>query len=179
MTRVFLDATTIISLGMVGELELLTCFSGDPVVLSAVQAEVTTEPARTNLDRFCSRHDVHTNEPGIQDRLAQAKDVLDESTANGDVQLIAAVLAYTADDRPIGVVSDDRRVRTVARGLGATVTGTIGVIVRAVEEGHPPEDARELVNRIDSDGLHMTASLREKAFSLIDAASDTAETDSK
>jgi len=28
-----------------------------------------------------------------------------------------------------------RRVRTVTRGLGATVTGTVGTVVRSVEEG--------------------------------------------
>jgi len=179
MTRVFLDATTIISLGTIGELDLLTHFSGELVVLPAVQAEVTTEPARTNLDRFCDRHGVHTTDPAVvRDRLEQAKDVLNESTTTGDVQLIAVVLDYTAEDRSVGVVSDDRRVRTVARGLGATVTGTIGVIVRAVADGYPPRDARELIDRVDAHGLHMTGSLREKAFSLSDDARDGTERDS-
>jgi len=56
------------------------------------------------------------------------------------------------------------------------VTGTIGVIVRAVEDGLSPNDARELVNRVDAHGLHMTASLRETAFSLIDDACDATGT---
>ncbi|ELZ44908.1 hypothetical protein C464_12890 [Halorubrum coriense DSM 10284] len=172
MTRIFLDATTCIALGTVGELEQLTHFSGEIVVLSAVQAEVTTEPAQTNLSRFVSRDAVATTDPTVHDRIHQAKEVLDETERNGDVVLIAAVLAYTAADRPIGIVSDDQRVRTTARGLGATVTGTVGVVVRAVEEGLDREEAHTLVRRLDSHGLHMTGGLRRKAHSLIDDAAE-------
>ncbi|RLM71399.1 hypothetical protein DVK05_01260 [Halorubrum sp. Atlit-8R] len=170
MTRIFLDATTLIVLGTIGELEQLTSFSGTLVVLPTVQREVTTEPAQTNLSRFIAQDAVATADPVVQDRVEQAKEVLGEVEQNGDVSLIAAVLAYTAEERPVGVVSDDQRVRTTARGLGATVTGTVGVIVRAVEEGLDREAAHDLVRRIDSHGLHMTGTLREKADELIDEA---------
>lgn len=84
------------------------------------------------------------------------------------------MLAYSDEDRSIGIVSDDRRVRTVARGLGTTVTGTIGVIVRAVEEGLSPQAARDLLEQIDTHGLHMAASFRQEGSELIDdAATDT------
>ena len=72
----------------------------------------------------------------------------------------------------MGVVSDDRRVRTVARGLGATVTGTIGVLVRAVEEGLSEADAKTIVRRLDDYGLHMTAELRAGAIDLIESAAE-------
>ncbi|OYR56531.1 hypothetical protein [Halorubrum halodurans] len=170
MTRIFLDATTLIALGTIGELEQLLSFSGEVVALPTVQREVTTEPAQTNLSRFIAQDAVTTTDPAIQDRVEQAKEVLGEVEQNGDVSLIAAVLAYTAEDRPVGVVSDDQRVRTTARGLGATVTGTVGVIVRAVEKGLDREAAHDLVRRIDSHGLHMTGTLREKADELIDEA---------
>lgn len=173
MTRIFLDATTLIALGTIGELEQLTSFTGELVVLPAVQNEITTEPAQTNLNRFIDQYEVETTDPAVQNRVQQAKEVLGEEEQNGDVYLIAAVLAYTADDLPVGVVSDDRRVRTTARGLGATVTGTVGVIVRAVEEGLDREEAYNLVRRIDSHGLHMTGNLREKAYSLIDDAAES------
>lgn len=173
MTRIFLDATTLIALGTIGELEQLTSFTGELVVLPAVQNEITTEPAQTNLNRFIDQYEVETTDPAVQNRVQQAKEVLGEEEQNGDVYLIAAVLAYTADDRPVGVVSDDQRVRTTARGLGATVTGTVGVIVRAVEEGLDREEAYNLVRRIDSHGLHMTGNLREKAYSLIDDAAES------
>lgn len=172
MTRIFVDATTLIALGTISELEHLTSFSGDPVVLPAVQNEVVTEPAQTNLGRFVDQYEVKTTDSVVNDYLQQAKEVLGEDEKNGDVYLIGAVLGYTADDLSVGIVSDDRRVRTTARGLGAVVTGTVGVVVRAVEEGLDREEAYTLVDRIDSHGLHMTGSLREKAYSLIDDAAE-------
>jgi|AntDeeMetagen681_2_1112603.scaffolds.fasta_scaffold06060_3 predicted nucleic acid-binding protein len=177
MTRIFLDATTLIALGTIGELEHLTSFAGDLVVLPAVQNEVTTEPAQTNLTRFIEQYEVETTDPVVDDHLQEAKEVLGEVEKIGDVYLIGAVLGYTADDLPIGIVSDDRRVRTTARGLGAIVTGTIGVVVRAVEDGLDREEAYTLVDRIDSHGLHMTGSLREKAYSLIDEAAEATSSD--
>ena len=59
-------------------------------------------------------------------------------------------------------------MRTTARGLGATVTGTVDVVVRAVKDGL--DQAYDLIQQIDSHGLHMTGSLRETAVELIDEA---------
>lgn len=172
---VYLDATTLIALGTVGELDILTVFDGKPIVPEAVVDEVTTEPARTNVERFCSQEGVH-GEPvtAVDDGLIErAKQVLDEDETNGDVQIIADVLAHTAGPNgAVGVVSDDRRVRTVADGLGATVTGTVGVVVRATESGMDERTAKRLVERIDSHGLHMTGGLRQKAYELIEEAAE-------
>jgi predicted nucleic acid-binding protein len=193
MRPVYVDATTLIALGTVGELELLENFGGRLAVPDPVREEVTTEPGRTNVERFCSRESVRTGEdvvPG-QPLVSDARTILDEAEVNGDVVLVGAVLEHTENAAvpehtenaavpehtenaaaALGVVSDDSRVRTVAEGLGATVTGTVGVIVRAVHEGLDPGDAKELVRRIDSHGLHMTGELRETAFRLVEEAAD-------
>lgn len=172
--NVYVDASTLIALGTVGSLDLVFDFGGQIVVLPAVIDEVTNEPATTNLERFMetNENDVRSCSPATDSERKQAQSVLDESESNGDVHLVASVLTHTAVDEPVGIVSDDRRVRTVARGFGATVTGTIGVVVRAVEEGYARDDARALVRRIDSNGLHMTGELREKADALIDDAAE-------
>ncbi|WP_254531080.1 hypothetical protein [Natrinema gelatinilyticum] len=60
--------------------------------------------------------------------------------------------------------------RTVARGLGATITGTIGTVGRTVQEGLPENDAKVVVRRVDEHGLHMTAELRDRANELIGEA---------
>ena len=99
--------------------------------------------------------------------IDDAKQILGESERNGDVELLAAVLAH--DDR-VAIVSDDRRVRTTARQLGAEVTGTIGLVVRAVDTRLSPAEAKEIVRRIDRHGLHMTAELRETVYDLIETA---------
>jgi len=159
--KVYVDATTLISLGTVGELELLTNFDGDIVVLPAVLDEVTTEPARTNVEQFVESNEI--SQAIEVESVNEAKRVLGAEEENGDVQIVAAVLS----NDEVAVVSDDRRVRTVAEGFGAIVTGTVGVVVRAVDEGMPPDEAKKVVRRVDEHGLHMTAELREKAYELI------------
>lgn len=158
--RIYVDASTLIALGTVGNLDLLCDFDGRVTVLPAVVKEVTTEPAETNLERFIETNDARSRSPVAETDCKRALSVLDESERNGGVHLTACVLHHTERDEPVGIVSDDRRVRTVARGFGATVTGTIGVLVRAVEEGYDGQDAKTLLRRIDSNGLHMTGELR-------------------
>lgn len=170
MTPIYVDASPLIALGTVGELGRLTVFDGTPVVLPAVREEVTTEPAGTNLERFLDRPDVRARAPTAPLDDDRAKAILDEPEVNGDVRLVSAVLAHAAQDEPVAIVSDDRRVRTVARGLGAQVTGTIGTIVRAVEEGLEEAAAKSLVRQVDEQGLHMTGELRETADRLIEDA---------
>jgi predicted nucleic acid-binding protein len=174
--RVLLDATTLIALGQIGETRLLECLDGEIEVPDEVRSEVTTEPARTNTQRFCESDDV-VDKPligGGDAMYNMATDILEEPEQNGDVAIIANVLtAVRLLDREIGVVSDNKRVRTVADGLGATVTGTVGVIVRAVEEhGMTAEEGKDLVRRVDSHGLHMTGELREKAYDLVEEAAE-------
>ena len=168
MTYLYVEATTLIALSTVGELEQLPAVQTPLFVLPAIQAEVTTQPAAANLESFLQSESVSTEPPVTVDD-ERAMEVLGETTVNGDVQLIGAVLAHTAGDS-VAVVSDDRRVRTVADGLGVTVTGTIGVLVRAVGAGLSTEDARRTVRAIDTNGLHMTAQLRAKAMELLDEA---------
>lgn len=52
------------------------------------------------------------------------------------------------------------------------VTGTIGVVVRAVHGGLAPAPATELGRRIDAHGLHLTGDRREGADEPIDKAVD-------
>jgi len=172
VTPIYLDATPLIALGAIGELDQLTHFDGALIVIPEVRKEVTTEPARTNLDRLLDRPDVQTVPAlgNLDDDYAM--EILGATTVTGDVRLVAAVLAHTDADEPAALVSDDRRLRTVARGLGADVTGTIGVIVRAVEEGLEETAAKDLVRRVDQHGLHMTGELRETADQLIEDAAE-------
>ncbi|WP_255197353.1 hypothetical protein [Halorarius litoreus] len=186
--RAVLDASVLIALGQIGELELLRILEqpvvedaiGSLYIPPAVAAEVTTEPAATNLDRFVENTQFETSPvvcPAGDTYLLNARSILGEEETNGDVQIIAIVELWTDSEIDVAVVSDDRRVRTVAQSLGATVTGTIGVIVRAVEElGISEENGKDLVRRVDSHGLHMTGELREKAYELVeDAATDSDE----
>lgn len=167
MTTIYVDATTLISLGEVDELGRLCAFDGELVVLPSVSHEVTTEPANTRVQQFVETDAISVECPADASHDERARDILGDTGINGDVRIVAAILVHLDRGEDVVVISDDTRVRTVARGFGAEVTGTIGVIVRAVEEGLPPDDAIHLVRRIDGNGLHMTAELRETTENLI------------
>jgi len=164
--RYYVDASVLIALGQDGKLDLLTVLD-DPIVLPAVEAEVVDEPEATTLGRFIERSATLGQKPA-NDALERAREILDERGPNGDLTLIAAVLEERED---VGVVADDRRVRTIAKGLGASVTGTIGVIVNNVENDRlDATEAKRLLRTIDGGGFHMTSTLRERADELIEAA---------
>ena len=172
MTRVYVDATALVALGQVGELDLLDAFEGTVVIPDAVRDEVTTDPARTNLDRFVDEKEPVTG-PVETAWTDEAMDVLGADERTSDVRVIEGILAATdgdsdevGDDAPAaGLVSEDRRLRTIAEGFGATVTGTFGVVVRAASDDKylSTTQAKRIVRRIDSHGLHLTGELREQA----------------
>lgn len=167
--RVYVDATPLYNLGQVGDLSLLTVVDGDLVVPQAVVDEVTVEPAATNLVRLLEEHDVATD-PLDGEWTATAQELLDADGANSDVALVAGLLAARDADEDAALVTDDRRLRAVADGLGATVTGTFGLIVRAslTDKYFPTTQAKRVIRRTDHHGLQMTGRLRERAVGEID-----------
>jgi predicted nucleic acid-binding protein len=176
---ILVDATTLLSLGNIGELGLLLHFNRKPAVLPFVDEEVTSEPARTNLNRFYDHEGVRSPSSGfvLSDRPTErarqeTERMLGQSEIDGDFEIIFVVCIKTNAEHPVGVISDDRRVRTIADGLGATITGTIGVVVRAVEEELSEKEGKKLIREIDRHGLHMTGELREKADELIEEAAE-------
>ena len=176
--EICVDATTLIALGHAGHLALLEHFDGRCVVPETVAAEVTTQPASTRVQTLIESDadgeggfaDLRASAEFPQEHLDTAIDVLGENDITGDTEIVASVLWLRDKDDPVAVVSDDRRVRTVAGDFGATVTGTIGVVVRAVHEGLSGDEAKSIVREIDSQGLHLTGELRDTAFDLIDEA---------
>lgn len=167
--RVFVDATPLYDLGQVGDLELLSVPDGDLVIPEAVIDEITVEPAATNLTRFLEETDVETE---IRDdgRLDDAQRLLDADHEHSDVALVAGLLAARDRGEEMALVSDDRRLRAVADGVGATVTGTFGIVVRAsmADKYFPTSQAKRVVRRTDSHGLQMTGRLRERTIGEID-----------
>lgn len=168
-----LDASVPIALGRQHALNLLT-FLDEIAVPPRVRDEVTQEPEATNLATFIADTDVHTEAPP-EAAVEHAQTILNDDRITRDAAVIASVLAAREEGIDIGVVSDDRRTRTISEGLGADVTGTISVIADAVRQAQfTPEAAKQLVRDIDRRGFHMTGALRDTADALIDQATDEA-----
>ncbi|WP_302082476.1 hypothetical protein [Salinibaculum rarum] len=163
---ILVDATTLYELGQVGELELLDAFEGTVVVLDAVAAEVDVEPAATNLDRFLDEYEVSTTVSGLSEFEDDAMALLDADERTSDVALVAALLAGRDRAETTALVSGDKRLRAIADGLGATVTSTFGVVVRATADDKyfSTTQAKRVLRRTDHHGVQMTGTLRERAI---------------
>jgi predicted nucleic acid-binding protein len=166
---ILVDVTPVYDLGQVGELDLLDGFEGDLIVPDAVRAEITVEPAATNLSRYVEEHDVATDADGA-DFEDDALALLDADEVTSDVVLVAALLAARDRGEEAALVSDDARLRAIADGLGATVTGTFGVVVRATKNDKyfPTTQAKRVIRRTDHHGVQMTGTLRERAIGEVD-----------
>ena len=175
MTAVYVGPVPLVGLGGIGRLDLLDALPDTPLVPLTVREQVTTEPARTNLRQLLDRGGARTDIPGDGGYDDAARATLGEPATTADVRLVAAVLEHGDTVAGVWLVSDDRRVRTVARGLGAEVTGTVGLLVRAVEQGLPPGEARGLLRDLDDHGLHATGRFLEAADELIGEAGAGAE----
>ena len=167
--NVYVDATSLYGLGQIGNLDLLTAFEGTPVVPQVVADEITVEPAASNLDRFLAEHDVAVD-PGVTEWHDDARQLLDVDAVTSDVALVAGLLRDRERDEAAALVSEDRRLRAVADGLGAAVTSTFGVVVRASldDKYFPRSQAKRVLRRTDHHGLQMTGQLRERAIGEID-----------
>lgn len=165
MSRVYVGPTTLYDLGQVGELDLLTAVDGELAVPTPVVDEITVEPAATALDRFLETESVTTAIDETE--VATAKDVLEVDAATPSVAIVAGILAHAdPEDRyAVGVVTEDRRLRSIAEGFGASTTSSFGVVVRAAlsDDSLKPGHVKRIVRRMDSYGLNMTGELRERA----------------
>ena len=171
------DASVCITLADVGAFDLLDGLRGDVVVPGAVCDEVTDNPARDELDTAIEDGWIAVEDPdvdaarraaahlGVEDSLAAGES--DTAAASGDVALLAAVMER---DRAV-VVSDDRPLRETCKALSIPVSGSPGVVTRAVERGElDAEDARGLLYAMDEVGARLSATLVRRAERLIDAA---------
>jgi predicted nucleic acid-binding protein len=162
--RIYIDAAPLYNLGQAGSLDVLTAFDGELLIPQAVIDEITVEPSATNLDRFLEETVVDTD-PDLDGWLDDAANLLDADAITSDVYLIAGLLAARDRDTDVAIVTDDRRLRALADGLGATVTGTFGTVVGASvgDKYFSTEQAKRLVRRTDHHGTQMTGRLRERA----------------
>lgn len=165
--RVYVDAVPLYNLGTIGEVDLLRTLSGELVIPERVRREVDVEPAATNLATLCEREGVD-EAPDVDAHVADAVALLGGGEVTADATLVAGVLAERAraEGTPVcGLVSDDRRLRRLGEGLGASVTSTFGVVVRAAlaDKYFSGTQAKRVLRRMDNYGLVTTGPLRAAA----------------
>lgn len=178
--RLLVDASVFITLTDIGAVELLYGLAGTVTIPGPVRAEITDEPAKSELERATSEYDVVASPIDHQSKshrepYERAATHLNQSVPMiggepawpGDVALLAEAL--TNDD--VVVVTDDKPLRKTCKALSIPVSGSIAVPVRAVERGVlSPTDAKAKLEAMDEVGARLSARLLRRAERLIDDA---------
>jgi predicted nucleic acid-binding protein len=182
---VLVDASVFITLTRVDLIGALLTEAGEIVVPKPVENEITSEPAATTLDSALENGTLETWDVGLAplDTAAShlGKELSEEevaghghATIEGDVGLLALALQRNDPDfemaTPI-VVTDDKPLRQTCKALSIPVSGSIGVLIRAVERDEiEPAEAKDKLYAMDEVGARLSASLVRRAQRLIDEA---------
>jgi predicted nucleic acid-binding protein len=127
---VVVNTTPIIALALIGQLDLLRHLYGEVVIPPAVQAEVLAGgPGSIGVTELQGANWIQT--VSMQDpRRADLLSDLDR----GEAEVIALAQELNAEL----VIIDERLARRHAKRLGLTLTGTLGVLLKARERGLVP-----------------------------------------
>ncbi len=176
------DASVIVRLSSVGELPLLRAIDGDVVVPRAVESEVIDNPGAVQLSAGVDNRWITVTDELPVEAVLRAADHLEvdsvqplevESEDRPAIEGDTALLAHALSDRQTAVVvSDDKPLRETCKALSISVTGSIGILVRAVEVGEiDQETAVDRLYAMDEVGERLSASLIRRGERLIEDAS--------
>lgn len=192
MRWVLVDTSVLITLADIGRLDCLYGIDETPVVPEAVREEITSEPASSevteaihdtgNLRIDGEDHRYRSHWSSFQTAASHLGESFPDEPAgcwvgggvhwSGDVALLAR--AIEADDAV--VVTDDKPLRETCKALSVPISGSIGVIIAAVERGDlDAEEAKDALVAMDEVGAHLSARLLRRAERMIDEV--TGETD--
>ncbi len=140
------DSTCLIGLERKGNLDILPALFEPILIPPAVQQEfgVTFPWLQMHI-------------PSAQGQVVALKLLIDE----GEAEAIA--LAY---ERKLQIILDDRQARTVARNMGISIIGTVGVLVKA-KQAKLISTLNPLLDELELNGFYLTEVLKAEALSLV------------
>ena len=117
---------------MIGRLDLLKTLFGSVIIPSTVMMEVVDRGKEAGkADAFLIEGEIENGWIVVEDPGDSVEDIADSAGIDaGEAEAI-----MLAGSRQCPVLIDDLAARRFAAGLGLTVTGSIGVVVRAVKVG--------------------------------------------
>jgi predicted nucleic acid-binding protein len=141
------DSTVLISLGNLGQIELINkC-----IIPENILKEITNEPAKSALFNLKFQK-VIPSEKSIKQSLK----ILGDKYETGDSDIVALLI-----DSPSSIIAtDDKRLRNVCRALGGKVTGTLGILINSVKKQNiSKEEALMLLDKLNEIGFRMSLEL--------------------
>ncbi|MBC6424446.1 MAG: DUF3368 domain-containing protein [Hormoscilla sp. SP5CHS1] len=139
------DSTSLIGLERIGRLDILPGLFEPILVPPAVQQEFGISLPWLQIV---------TPDIGIATSL---KIVVDD----GEAEAIA--LAY---QQGLQIILDDQQARKVARNMGISIIGTIGVLVKA-KQAELISALKPLLDRLEMNGFYMTSALKAEALKVV------------
>lgn len=149
------DTTPIISLMKTGRLELLQELFGIVYIPNAVYRELTGNESFSEEIRIIQECGfLYVEEVDNEKSVA----ILRNFTGLDAGESEAIILAD--EKRPDVLLIDERRGRQVAKKLGITITGTIGIIAQAFDEGMVTKaDVEECIECMKKSGIRIDEKL--------------------
>ncbi|MCD8148217.1 MAG: DUF3368 domain-containing protein [Clostridiales bacterium] len=147
MRRVIVNSTPLIVLCGIGQLELLRKLYGEIHIPLAVYKEVTAKTDSACIQIKKSRNWVHVDT--IKD-LSEKK-MYRAKLHDGEVEVMILAQEQKADL----LIIDDNAAKKTAKYLGLTVTGTLGVLLKARKEGFIQE-IRPLLSEMKRNGFYIS-----------------------
>jgi predicted nucleic acid-binding protein len=134
MAVVISDASPLICLSALRQLDLLRLLYGSVLVPEAVWQEVTRAPSFISSNTPIAATDakaagwLKVSTPTNRPLVIQLETTLDPGEAEA--------IALAVENKPCLLLIDERDGRQVARALGVQMTGTLGILLRAKSTGH-------------------------------------------
>ena len=156
MRKVVVNTTPIVALAEIGKLSLLHQLYGKIIIPEAVLDEIKSEPAYTLVRENSGWIDVVSFSIS-----SEIRKLFRSKLHAGEIE----VISYAMKEKAELVIIDDMAARKMAKYMDLTVTGTMGVIIKAKQSGYI-DNARYLIDALISNGLYISDELYEMVLRL-------------
>ena len=153
MRKVIVNSTPLISLCKVGMLNLLKKMYGDITIPVSVFKEISrkNDVIREQVSSSKWIH-VESISENTNRKMYKAK------LHDGEVEVMILAQEFNGEHL---VVIDDGPARKTAEYLGLTLTGTIGILIKAKENGYISA-VMPIVNEMEHEGIYFSEKLKEQ-----------------
>lgn len=148
MRRVIVNSTPIITLCNIGKLHLLKDLYGQITIPQAVYEEITAKQ-----DSACQQIQAETEWIVVEHiHNFDAKRMYQAKLHAGEVEVM--ILAQEEPKADLLII-DDAAAKKTAKYLGLTVTGTLGVLLKAKQQGYL-DNVKECLRKMQAAGFYIS-----------------------
>ncbi len=159
MRKVIVNSTPLIALCHVNRLDVLKELYGEVTIPQAVYDEISVKEnsvCKKTVDEALEW--IHVQK--IQNIMAKA--MFKSQLHDGEVEVMILAKEQDADI----VIIDDQNAKKYAKYLGLPVTGTLGILIRAKQEGYIAE-LKPILDVMVQNGIYIKTGLIEHCLELV------------